>query len=92
MFDTMQIMTEHDAELPRWALTIADAARVVSLSEDTLRRAIGRNELRARKVGNRLLIEPADLERWWKSLPANIDGPRPRGRPKGSRNAPKGDQ
>ena len=37
MFDTMQIMTEHDAELPRWALTIADAHSRVSLSEDTLR-------------------------------------------------------
>jgi excisionase family DNA binding protein len=78
----------HDA----LALSIEDAARYVGVSEKTLTRAITAKQLRAVRVGRRLLIEPADLRAWFHALPVTVEreperrGP---GRPKGSRNRPK---
>jgi excisionase family DNA binding protein len=45
--------------------TVKEAAQALGLAESTIRRAISRGVLPARKIGARLnIIEPADVERY----------------------------
>lgn len=45
-------------------LTLAEAAEYSTLSIQTLRRAIRRHQLKAFKPARRVLIDPAELDRW----------------------------
>lgn len=51
------------------AVSVRTAARMVDVSEDTIRNAIYAEQLTARKVGNRWTIKVADLEAWLDALP-----------------------
>src|SRR3954449_4290214 len=66
-------------------LTARQAAAVVGLHERTIRRAIGRGELKAAKQGNVFQIAPGDLARYQETA-----RPRPRPRPRLFRLAPRG--
>lgn len=48
----------------RSAVSIAEAARTLSLSEKTVRRAIKDGRLEHRRIGDRVLIPVAALEQW----------------------------
>ena len=63
------LRTELAHEPPVLALSIAEAARCVSVHPDTLANAIKRGELVARRVGRRVLIEVAELRKWLESRP-----------------------
>lgn len=54
---------------PRIAYDIVEAARQVSVSDDTLRAAIRDGQLVARMVGRKYLIRHADLCAWVDGLP-----------------------
>jgi putative molybdopterin biosynthesis protein len=45
-------------------LSPADAARIASVSRETIYREIERGELRARHVGRQLRIDPDDFDRY----------------------------
>ena len=45
--------------------TLVEAAKLLELNRETLRRAAKAGELRAAKVGNRYRVSRADLEEWW---------------------------
>ncbi len=47
--------------------TIEDAAQMLSLHEETLRRAYRRGDLKAALIGRRLRISEPELERFWTS-------------------------
>lgn len=51
------------------AVTVADAAHMVGLSQQSVRAAIDRQELRAKRLGVRVLIPVGDLRAWVESLP-----------------------
>lgn len=55
--------------LPRMAYEIAEAAEVSATSEKTVRIAIAKGELEARKLGRKYLILARDLRRWLNGLP-----------------------
>lgn len=62
-------MAERTAER---AYTIAEAAALKSVGQDTIRRAIKSREepyLRARLVGRGYRIDASALDEWWQSLP-----------------------
>lgn len=49
-------------------LTRQDAAELLNVSTDTVRRLIARGELKAYKVGRAIRIDPADLRRVCKPI------------------------
>jgi excisionase family DNA binding protein len=49
-------------------LTREDAAREANVSLDTIRRAINKGSLRAKKVGRRYLVDRAALREWFDGL------------------------
>lgn len=51
------------------ALSRADASEASGISEDMLDRAIKRGDLKAKALGRRVLIRPADLDAYIASLP-----------------------
>lgn len=51
------------------ALSRAAASEDSGISEDMLDRAIKKGELKAKQLGRRVLIRPADLEAYIESLP-----------------------
>ena len=61
-------MTEAKTERPSIAtrryLSLEEAAEYSTLSIQTLRRAIRRKQLKAFKPARRVLIDPAELDRW----------------------------
>lgn len=65
------------------ALTVADVAQLRKVSEKTVRRAIGRGDLRASREGGRWRVDGTDLDDWVDaSRPgkaATAVGRRPRG-------------
>jgi excisionase family DNA binding protein len=56
--------TERPSTAARRYLTLAEAAEYSTLSIQTLRRAIRRQQLKAFKPARRVLIDPAELDRW----------------------------
>ena len=56
----------------RLSYSVAEAARVVGVSPDTIRKAINATEnyLPARRVGTKRLILAADLAAWLDALPS----------------------
>jgi len=52
------------APVPRLALTIREAGEAVSLSPRTVEELIRVGELRVKRVGRRVLVPVASLERW----------------------------
>lgn len=62
-------MTATDADL----MTLAEAAAAMRCGEDTVRRRIGAGTLPARRVGKRLLVSRADLDRLLAGVP--VGGP-----------------
>jgi excisionase family DNA binding protein len=51
------------------AVELKDAATMVGLHADTLRKAIHKRELPARKSGRKILVKVAALEEWFDTLP-----------------------
>jgi excisionase family DNA binding protein len=51
------------------AFSRAAAAEASNISEDMLDRAIKAGELKAKQLGRRILIRPADLDAYIESLP-----------------------
>jgi excisionase family DNA binding protein len=58
------------------ALTIKQACTISNVGRSKLYVAIQQGSLRARKLGKKTLILPADLERWLADLPAYQTKPR----------------
>ena len=58
---------------PRIAYDLVEAARQVSLSDDTLRDAIRSGRLTARMVGRKYIIRHVDLVAWVDRLPSTSD-------------------
>jgi excisionase family DNA binding protein len=52
------------------AYSLPEAADAVSVSQDTLRRAIRAGDLPFRRVGVKYLIATTDLLAWFESLPS----------------------
>lgn len=50
------------------AHTVAGAAAAVSVSQDTIREAINKKQLPAKRTGKRILIKVTDLEKWLDQL------------------------
>ena len=50
------------------AVSIKTAAAILELSDKTLRAAINRGDLRAKRVGTHLRISRADLAAWFEAL------------------------
>ncbi len=46
------------------AYSVEDAAKQLSVSSQSVRRLIDRGELKARRVGSRVIIAKNELERW----------------------------
>lgn len=44
--------------------TIAQAAQDTGLSQDTIRQAVLKGDLPAKRAGRRILVKVADLEKW----------------------------
>lgn len=59
------------AHVPLIAYDINEAARQVSVSDDTLRAAIKDGSLTVRLVGRKYLVRHTDLCAWVDSLPTN---------------------
>ena len=59
----MSTMLQRPRAVPRVALTIDEAAEALGVSRDHLERHI-LSELRVIRVGRRLLVRVAELERW----------------------------
>lgn len=57
------------APIPRYALTRAEAAASVGLSEKTIQRAVDSGDLVQHFSGSKPLIRVTDLEAWVESLP-----------------------
>ena len=51
------------------SVSVRDAAAMTSLSEYEIRNAVNKGELPAVRRGRRIVIFPADLTTWLKSLP-----------------------
>ena len=68
--------------LPRY-LTVAECAAILAVDHKTIRRLIDREELPALRVGRRLRINPADLERLRYHHPEAAAARRARPRPVG---------
>jgi excisionase family DNA binding protein len=58
---------ERPSPVTRRFLTLEEAAEYSTLSIQTLRRAIRRQQLKAFKPARRVLIDPAELDRWVRS-------------------------
>ncbi len=58
-------------------MTIADAARVLGMSENGIRRRIQRGDMVAERIGARLLVIPNHEVERWRSLGKLKPGPRP---------------
>lgn len=56
-----------DDDTPKLAYTLRDAAQMTSLSERFLSKQIAAGRLQAQRVGRRVLILRAELERWLKA-------------------------
>lgn len=57
------------------AVELKDAAAMVGLHADTLRKAINKRDLPAKKSGRKILVKVTDLDAWVDSLPdATEDG------------------
>jgi len=52
---------------PRAEYTLQALARLVPYGVSSLRRAIAKKELKARKKGRILLVEGREFLRWWRS-------------------------
>jgi excisionase family DNA binding protein len=46
------------------AYSVEDAAKQLSVSSQSVRRLIDRGELKARRVGTRVIVSKNELERW----------------------------
>jgi excisionase family DNA binding protein len=46
------------------AYSVEDAAKQLSVSAQSIRRLIDRGELKARRVGTRVIVPKNELERW----------------------------
>jgi hypothetical protein len=60
------------------ALTVSVIAERCSLSEKSIRGAIGRGELAAYKICGRLRVDPADFDAWVCATRIEPRGPTPR--------------
>jgi excisionase family DNA binding protein len=60
------------ATLEKAFLTIKQAAEVSGLSTSTMRRAIRKRQLRAQKVGRRVLVKRVDLEKFLEANPIAV--------------------
>jgi excisionase family DNA binding protein len=58
------------AEPQPLAYTIQEATKVAKVGRSKLYLAVSDGSLRARKLGKKTLILPADLERWLEALPS----------------------
>lgn len=58
----------HEGEGGRLAYRVAEISEQTGLSEDTVRRAIDRGELVARRVGGVLVVLAGELQRWLEGL------------------------
>lgn len=54
----------------RFAMSIADAAHYVGVSERSIADAIRSGDLAARYLGSKALIKRTELEAWFEALPA----------------------
>jgi excisionase family DNA binding protein len=52
------------------AVSVERAAELTSLGTSTIRKAVATGELPASRVGDRIVIAPADLREWIHSKPA----------------------
>lgn len=59
----MKVATRPLAEVPRLALSVEEAAAAIGVSRDTFDREV-RDELRLVRVGRRLLVPVAELDRF----------------------------
>jgi excisionase family DNA binding protein len=53
------------------AVSIERASELTSLGESTIRKAVAAGELRASRVGDRVVIAPADLRDWIGAKPVS---------------------
>ena len=58
-------------------VTIAEAARVLGMSENGIRRRIQRGDMVAERVGARLLVIPTHEVERWRQLARQRPGPKP---------------
>ena len=63
-------------------VTIAEAARVLGMSENGIRRRIQRGDMVAERVGARLLVIPTHEVERWRKLGRQRPGPKPLARGK----------
>lgn len=56
--------------MTKLAYTISEAAEAVSYSDDVIRLALKRGELRASYANSKPVIAAAELQRWLDSLPS----------------------
>ena len=52
------------------SVSVADAAKLTSLSEWEIREAVNSRQIAARRKGRRILIDYAALIDWYRALPA----------------------
>lgn len=63
-------------------MTIAEAAKALGMSEVGVRLRIRRGDMRARRMGARLWVIPAEEVERWRKLGKQRPGPKPRAQPK----------
>jgi excisionase family DNA binding protein len=63
---------ENNASLGAPYLTIAEAAQLSRLGESTIRQAIRKRQLKAHKVGERVIIKTTDLQDFLESHPTQV--------------------
>lgn len=59
-------------------MTVVEAAEVLDITPDAVRKRIQRGEMRAERIGKRLLVIPADEVERWKDFGRQRPGPKPR--------------
>jgi excisionase family DNA binding protein len=59
--------TAHDTDQPRVALSVDEAAARLGISEWSVRQAIKRGEIPARRVGNRVLVPVDAIDNFFNS-------------------------
>ena len=65
------------------ALRISETCKIYGISRTFLYGEIKANRIRVRKAGRRTLIDPADAEAWFKSLPVQGEATTGEGRSDG---------
>lgn len=62
-------MNEQKQRGPRGTVTVTEAARIMDVCEDTVRRYIRDGAIPAKRAGRRMLIPKAWLDNWFDNLP-----------------------